>query len=121
MNARIKIGIVGPCGSGKSELIRRLTPHGFSAKHIAQEHSFTPDMWRRLTNPDILIYLDVSYPVTLERKPFTWTQAEYDEQKYRLRHAYAHAELIINTDLYTPDEIGALVLNALSDLKPNHS
>ena len=53
-----KIGVVGPCAAGKTTLIAGLRNHGYTAKHIAQEHSYVPAMWQLLTNPDILIYLD---------------------------------------------------------------
>lgn len=62
------IGIVGPCGAGKSSVASALKSHGYPIRHIAQEHSYVPDMWRRLTNPDILIYLDVSYENTILRR-----------------------------------------------------
>ncbi len=59
------IGVVGPCGAGKSSLVAGLKAEGFLVRHIAQEHSYVPDMWKRLSNPDILIYLDVSYENTI--------------------------------------------------------
>lgn len=107
------IGIVGACGSGKSELARRLEARGFSVRHIAQEHSFAPNMWQRITNPDILIFLEVSYPVTMARKKFNWTEKEYQQQIERLAHAHRHADLHIDTDHLTPDEVLARVLNFL--------
>lgn len=110
----VKIGIVGTCGAGKTELITRLQQHGFQAKHIAQEHSFAPKMWQRLTNPDVLIFLEVSYPQTLERKKFNWTEQEYQEQRHRLRHAIENADIRVETDRYTPDEIANLVIAQLS-------
>jgi len=32
--------------------------------HIAQEHSYVPYMWKRITNPDLLIYLNASFEVS---------------------------------------------------------
>ncbi|MBU0511729.1 MAG: hypothetical protein KJ638_08520, partial [Chloroflexi bacterium] len=61
-NQNIIIGVVGACGSGKSSLVAGLSEHGYHAHHIAQEHSFVPDMWQRLTKPDVLIFLNISYP-----------------------------------------------------------
>jgi deoxyadenosine/deoxycytidine kinase len=101
----LKIGIVGPCAAGKSTLIAGLRLRGYQAKHIAQEHSYVKDMWQRLTNPDILIYLDVSYPATLERRKLNWTEAEYQVQIQRLAHAYQHADLIIDTDPLPPEQV----------------
>jgi len=110
------IGVVGACGSGKSTLIEGLATHGFRARHIAQEHSFTPDMWKRISNPDILIYLAVSYGETLKRKKLNWKDREYEEELRRLKHAYKNADLRVDTDSYAPGEILDLVLNFLEGL-----
>lgn len=92
------IGVVGPCGAGKSSLVAGLQARGFKVRHIAQEHSYVPDMWKRITNPDILIYLDASYENTVIRRKLDWTFAEYSEQLRRLQHARQHADLILNTN-----------------------
>ena len=99
------IGIVGPCAAGKTTLSKKLEQHGFRARHIAQEHSYVPDMWKRITNPDYLVYLDVSYKMSRERRNLNWTSSEYEEEKRRLLHAYEHADLVINTDELTPEEV----------------
>jgi deoxyadenosine/deoxycytidine kinase len=109
-----RIGVVGPCTAGKSTLINRLIQAGIQARHIAQEHSYVPYMWQHLTNPDVLIYLDVSFPVSLQRRKFTWTLAEYEEQLHRLRHARENAHFYLHTDPYTPDEVSALVIEYLA-------
>jgi len=98
----LRIGVVGPCASGKTTLTAGLKQHGFDARPIAQEHSYVPTMWKRLTNPDILIYLTVSYPLTLERRKLDWTEGEYAEQLHRLRHARENANLNIDTDHLRP-------------------
>ncbi len=111
------IGVVGPCAAGKSTLITGLKAYGYSeARHIAQEHSFVPDMWQRMVHPDILIYLDVSYPVTLQRRRMDWSPAEYEEQIHRLRHARQHASTIISTDSLTIDEVLQTTLKQLFQL-----
>jgi len=92
------IGIVGVCASGKSTLNTGLIARGYNSKHIAQEHSYVPDMWRRMTNPDILIYLDVSYENTIKRKLLNWTREEYFEQVYRIRNAAENAQIHIDTN-----------------------
>ena len=90
-----------------------LKQNGIDARHIAQEHSYVPMMWRRLTNPDILIYLHVSYPLTIQRRELDWTEAEYAEQLHRLRCAREQADLIIDTDRLSPGEILAQTLSFL--------
>ncbi|RMF46064.1 MAG: hypothetical protein D6755_07115 [Anaerolineae bacterium] len=108
------IAVVGPCAAGKSTLIRQLRTAGYQARHIAQEHSFVPYMWQRLSQPDILIFLDVSFPVSMTRRPDSrWNEREYQEQQHRLRHARQHADLYIQTDNLSPEQVFALVLRFL--------
>jgi len=92
------IGIVGPCGAGKSTLANGLNQHGYRSRAIAQEHSFVPDMWRRLTNPGLLIFLQASRPVGGQRRNMSWTDAEWEEQQSRLRHAREYADFYLDTD-----------------------
>ncbi len=72
---KLLIGVVGPCAAGKSTLIAGLTRLGYRTRHIAQEHSYVKDMWQRLTNPDILVFLDASYPTTCQRRKLDWTRS----------------------------------------------
>lgn len=110
-----RIGIVGPCSSGKSELTRALRARGYSVKEIMQEHCAAPAMWQRITNPDILIYLDVSLEVAAQRegldKPSSWWE---NERSVRLAHARAHCDLYIDTTMLAPEEILTQVVHFLS-------
>lgn len=99
------IGIVGPCAAGKSTLAAGLEKMGYQARGIAQEHSFAPEMWLRITNPDVLIYLDVSYENTIHRRQLDWTEDEYAEEVHRLRNARANADLYLDSDPLTIDEV----------------
>ena len=92
------IGVVGVCASGKSTLIKGMEARGFRMRHIAQEHSYVKDMWKRITNPDVLIFLDATYSLTVQRRQLDWTEADWAEQQRRLSHAREHADLYINTD-----------------------
>ena len=74
-------------------------------KHIAQEHSYVQDMWLRISKPDFLVYLDVSYPLTIQRRKLDWTEDEYLEEIHRLRHARQHADFYLNTDSLTAQEV----------------
>jgi len=58
-------------------LIAGLTRLGYCTRHIAQEHSYVKDMWQRLTNPDMLVFLDVSYATTCQRRKLDWTKADW--------------------------------------------
>jgi cytidylate kinase len=107
------IGVVGPCGSGKSTLIAGLEANGYRCRHIAQEHSYVPAMWQIITNPDFLIYLHASYEESTARRRLNWTRTEYEEQIGRLSHAREHANIIIDTDTINPGEVLARVIEFL--------
>lgn len=107
------VGIVGPCASGKSTLISGIRADSVQFRHIAQEHSYVPYMWQRLTNPDVLIFLDASYPMTCRRRQLNWTEAEYAEQHRRLSHAREHADFYILTDDLSAVEVQNLVIDFL--------
>jgi thymidylate kinase len=104
------IGIVGPCSAGKTTLSRRLEAHGYHARAIGQEHSYVPRMWQRLTNPDVLIFLDVSYAEAQRRRWLNWTPADLEEQHRRLTHARAHCHLYLPTDGLSPEDVCAKVI-----------
>ena len=110
---RLLIGIVGPCGSGKSTLIAGLEGKGYICRHIAQEHSYVPYMWERITNPDILIFLNASFAVCSLRRRLNWTNEDYEEQHRRLAHARQHADLIVETDNIAPAQVLAHVVDFL--------
>ena len=113
------IGVVGACGAGKSSLVAGLKAHGYLVRHIAQEHSYVPDMWKRLTNPDILIYLDVTYENTIQRRKLDWTNEEYTEQLRRLVHARQHADLFLDTNSLTLAEVLDAVLSFINSSNPD--
>ena len=102
---KLLIGVVGPCAAGKSTLIAGLTRLGYRTRHIAQEHSYVKDMWKRLTNPDILVFLDASYANTCLRQKLDWTEADWQEQQNRLSHARANADLYLDTNKLTIEEV----------------
>ena len=111
----LRIGIVGPCSAGKTSLVDGLTRHGFNARHIAQEHSYVPYMWQRISQPHILIFLDVSFSVSQQRRPLNWNYSDFEEQQKRLAHARLHADLMITTDDLSIAEILNIVLDFLHD------
>lgn len=99
------IGVVGPCGAGKTTLTEGLKRLGYRARAIVQEHSYVPSMWQRITNPDILIFLDASHSVTCQRRKLDWTEAEYAEQQLRLSHAREHTDFYLMTDELSIEEV----------------
>ncbi|MBN2389331.1 MAG: hypothetical protein JXR84_01325 [Anaerolineae bacterium] len=115
MDARQLIGIVGPCSSGKSTLARALRALGYHVKEIMQEHCAAPAMWQRISNPDVLIYLDVSMDVAAQRErleqPSSWW---VEEREVRLAHARAHCDFYVDTSTLSPEKILAQVVHFLS-------
>jgi len=107
------IGIVGVCASGKTSLYARLNDLGFKCRHIAQEHSYVPTMWKQLTNPDILVYLETSYLSTISRRNLNWTEEEYNEQIRRLQNARDNADIVIETDQFTVEEVASYAISQL--------
>ena len=109
------IGVVGPCGSGKSTLTGGLSLLGYRARHIAQEHSYVKDMWLRLTRPDILVFLQASWQVGGRRRQMDWTLAEWEQQQSRLDHAREHADLYLETDNLSAEQVLTKVLGYLQE------
>ena len=100
------IAVVGVCASGKSTLVRGLQARGWNARQVAQEHSFVPDMWQRITQPDLLICLDASLEIIRQRRQDPELPAWLIEQEHqRLRHARAYCDLYVQTDALTLDQV----------------
>jgi RNase adaptor protein for sRNA GlmZ degradation len=110
------VGVVGPCGAGKSTLIEGLEAAGYACRHIAQEHSYVKDMWKRITDPDLLIFLFCSFETATARRRLNWNRADYDEELRRLAHAREHADLLIETDRLAIEEVRARALQFLGSL-----
>ncbi len=109
------VGIVGPCGSGKSTLMAGLEQAGYRCRHIAQEHSYVPYMWQRISHPDILLFLDAPFETCTERRHLNWSLADFEEQARRLAHARQHADLIIETGTLTIPQVLNTALEFLRD------
>jgi deoxyadenosine/deoxycytidine kinase len=107
------VGVVGPCGAGKTALVTALRQQGVQAREVAQEHSFVPAMWQRITGPDLLIYLDVSRREAERRKGRELPPPYWEQLVSRLAHARDHADLLIATDRLTLDHVLAQVLSFL--------
>ena len=104
------IAVVGPCASGKSWLVRALKARGYNAREVGQEHSQVPDMWQRFTNPDVLVFIDVSWRLALKRRPCDAGAEWWYELARRLRHAREHADIYVCTDGVTPDDVAEMVV-----------
>jgi shikimate kinase len=109
-----RIGIVGVCASGKTMLARALQERGYDARQISQEHSYVPDLWRRFSRADILIFLDVTLPTIRRRlNDPSWPDFIYEAQRERLRHARENCHFYLDTDAMPVDEVLGRVLSFL--------
>ena len=105
-----RIAVVGVCGSGKSTLAAALRLHGYDARECAQEHSYIPDMWQRISRPQVLVYLAASLNVVLSRLCSYVTIELYQEQLTKLAHAREHASIYVNTDNLSADQVLSQVI-----------
>lgn len=114
----LRVAVVGPCMSGKSELVRALRAEGYPTHHVAQEHSYVPAMWQRMTDPDVLIYLEVDYEAVRARRPdVSWGPERLEEQAVRLAHARKHCDLYVDTSLLTIEAVQEKVFAYLQELE----
>lgn len=75
-------------------------------------------MWQKISNPDVLIYLHASFPISTARRKLNWQKEDHDEQLRRLDHARQHAHLVIATDDLTPEQVLQKVLDYLKEMDP---
>jgi predicted ATPase len=120
--AGLDIAVAGPCASGKSTLVAALRESGYTARQIAQEHSYVAGMWRRNGRPDVLIFLDADYPAIMRRRPrFKFSPADLAEQQRRLAEAYAQADLRLDTSNLAPAEVSARAFAYLKNVNATGS
>ena len=109
------VAIVGPCSSGKSTLTNALKAAGYQARHPAQEHSYVANMWQRITQPDVLIYLDVDYTNARLRRPhIDGGPQRLEKQHHRLRHAREHCDFYLDTSGLSEAEVATAVFDFLA-------
>ncbi len=109
-----RVVVVGPDAAGKTELAGRLRALGYNAHSCAQDHSYVPDMWRRLARPDFLIYLDARLETIARRRVIDWGQERLDVLNARLAHARAHCDLYLPTDELALSDVVDRVQSTLS-------
>ena len=106
----MQVVVVGPCGSGKTTLVRRLQALGYTARAVAQEHSMIPDLWRHGGQPDALIFLNATPATISARRRNEFPAWLYTKQMQRLQSAREHATLYLQTDPLLPTEVEQRVL-----------
>jgi len=119
-NKPLRVAIVGACAAGKSSLVSALRDRGYKARHVAQEHSYVPNMWQRISKPDILIYLDVDLETIKQRRPTLDFRREHlEEQNRRLAHARANCSLYLDTSDLALEEVRRQALDYLANWHDN--
>jgi guanylate kinase len=113
--AGARVVVVGPDAAGKSTLVERLRGLGYNARCCAQDHSYVPDMWRKVARPDFLVFLDARLETIARRRAIDWGQARLDALQARLAHARAHCDLYLSTDDLTREEVAERVCQALAE------
>lgn len=111
-----RIAVVGVCASGKSVLVAKLRALGYDARSCAQEHSCVPDMWQRLSRPQILIYLDASAQTVLERRSLGNVEDVLRQERQRLAHARKHCHIYLPTDTLSEARVLEIALCHLRTL-----
>lgn len=111
-----RVVVVGVCAAGKSTLVARLRQAGYDARSCAQEHSYVPDMWRRVARPQALVYLDASLATVNRRLGTAFEEAYLAVQRQRLAHARAHCDVYVATDTLDPAGVCTQVMAALAAL-----
>ena len=53
----------------------------------------------------MLVFLDVSYATTCQRRNLNWTEADWQEQQHRLQHARENADIYLNTDKFSAEQV----------------
>ena len=110
------IVVVGPCGAGKTTLVRTLIARGYAARVVAQEHSVVPTLWRHGGLPAALVVLDAEPATIARRRGAVFPEWLHRQQLSRLALARAHADLLIATDRATPEEVVWQVIDFLREL-----
>lgn len=116
------IKVVGVSASGKSTLVQALRQAGYDARPVSQEHSHLPDLWQRFDRPLYLIVLDADLPAQLARRPdVPWSVENLTEERNRLAHAIAHADLHINTSAMAAEQVLAVARAFLEHHRVAHA
>ena len=104
------VAIVGVCASGKTTLVKGLREAGFDAYNVAQEHSCIKKFWNR-KKPDVLIMIDATLSAIKKRRFVTWDENRLMVQHERLRDARENANLYIQTDELSREEVLQTIIN----------
>lgn len=109
------IKVVGISAGGKSTLVKGLRQAGYSAQPVSQEHSNIPDLWQQFEKSQILFYVDIGLEEQRRRRPdVTWSKQTLAKETARLTHARDHADLVINTNGLSAEDVLDIALTFLT-------
>lgn len=111
----MRVVVTGVCASGKTTLVKALQELGIDAYNVAQEHSGIKKLWNK-KNPDILVVLDVRLATIRQRRIVPWGEERLIVQRERLVDACQHANLYLQTDELSRDDV---VQNVLEYIRRN--
>lgn len=115
------VAIVGVCASGKTTLVKGLREAGIDAYNVAQEHSCIKKFWNR-KKPDLLVMIDATLSAIKKRRFVTWDEKRLEIQHERLRDARENANLYIQTDELSREEVLQTIITFIrgkNDVKDN--
>lgn len=115
------VAIVGVCASGKTTLVKGLREAGIDAYNVAQEHSCIKKFWNR-KKPDVLVMIDATLSAIKKRRFVTWDEDRLVIQHERLRDARENANLYIQTDELSREEVLQTIIDFIrgkNDVKDN--
>lgn len=116
------IKVVGVSASGKSTLVRALREHGYDARAVSQEHSYSATLWKQFDVPRILVYLDSTLEAQQQRRPdVTWDAANLAAERQLLQNAQAEADLRLNTAQLSGAEVLHLAIAYLRTKRIRHA
>jgi len=108
----MRVVVTGVCASGKTTLVKSLQSIGIDAYNVAQEHSLIADLWNK-KEPDLLVVLDAKLVTIRQRRIVPWGEEKLVAQHERLVNACEHADLYLQTDDLSRDDVVRRVLECI--------
>lgn len=108
----MRVVVTGVCASGKTTLVKSLQSLGIDAYHVAQEHSVIRQLWNK-KHPDLLVFLDAKLVTIRQRRIVPWGEDRLVAQHGRLVNAREHADLYLQTDDLSRDDVVQQVLECI--------
>ena len=115
----MRVAVTGVCASGKTTLVHNLRHENVDAYNVAQEHSLVKTLWNK-KNPDLLVMLDATLPIIKLRRSVPWGEERLVAQHERLKNAKENANIFIQTDQLSKEEVTGQVLDYIKKQQLDH-